>query len=94
MSFQPGQSGNPEGAKPNKPFASALKRNLARRAVEGNADDLDKAADVLIAKAIDGDLQALKELADRLDGRPAQAITGDPDAPHSMVIGWAIPQSK
>lgn len=81
MPFQPGQSGNPSGTQPGKPFAEALKRNLARRAAESNAADLDKAADVLIAKAIEGDFQSLKELADRLDGKAAQSIGGHDGGP-------------
>ncbi len=31
----------------------------------------------LIAKANEGDMQAIKELADRLDGKPAQAHMDD-----------------
>lgn len=33
-------------------------------------------ARTLVDKASDGDMAALKELGDRLDGKPAQAITG------------------
>lgn len=32
-------------------------------------------ADSLIAKASEGDVQAIKEIADRLDGKPAQEST-------------------
>jgi len=31
----------------------------------------------LIEKALDGDSYAIKEIGDRLDGKPAQAITGE-----------------
>jgi hypothetical protein len=34
-----------------------------------------------IALADRGDIQAIKELADRLDGKPAQAVRGDPAPP-------------
>ena len=39
--------------------------------------------DVLRAKALEGDMAAMKELFDRLDGKPAQQVqlSGDPDAP-------------
>lgn len=33
-------------------------------------------ADRLVTMAEAGDMQAIKELGDRLDGKPAQAITG------------------
>ena len=39
--------------------------------------------DVLRAKALEGDMAAMKELFDRLDGKPAQqvALTGADDGP-------------
>ena len=37
-------------------------------------------ARALIAKATDGDMQAIKELADRTDGKVPQAVVGDADA--------------
>ena len=50
------------------------------------ADDghkLRMAADKLLQLASEGEAWAVKELADRLDGKPAQAvsITGTPDEP-------------
>lgn len=36
-------------------------------------------ADALIAKAIEGDMAAIKELADRMDGKVPQAVGGDAD---------------
>lgn len=56
-------------------------RALARKA-ESIDGGLDKAADKLVALAIDdGDKWALEELGDRLDGKPAQSVThqGDED---------------
>lgn len=35
---------------------------------------LDAIADRLIQKAEDGDIQAIKELGDRLDGKPSQSL--------------------
>jgi hypothetical protein len=68
------------GSKTTKPWADAIKRALARRA-EGKLADINALADVLIDKVLEGDMQALKEFGDRMDGRPAQAITGpDGDA--------------
>lgn len=63
-----------------KPWADAIKRALARRAA-GNMADINALADRLIDSALAGELPALRELGDRLDGKPAQAITGaDGDA--------------
>ena len=37
---------------------------------------LDVLAETLLTKCDEGDVTALKELGDRLEGKPAQAITG------------------
>jgi hypothetical protein len=39
----------------------------------------------LIAKAMEGDIAAIKEIADRVDGKVPQQMQGDPDAP--LVVG-------
>jgi len=76
---------NPTGknGREQKPWADAIRRALARREQTGSGADLNKLADQLIDKAADGDMTALKEIGDRMDGKAAQALTvsGDPDAP-------------
>jgi hypothetical protein len=62
-----------ENFKKQRPWSDAIKRALARRA-DGDGRDLNALADVLVDKALEGDLPALKELGDRLDGKPAQAL--------------------
>lgn len=73
--------GNQNAAKA-KVWHAAIMRALERRKP---ADERIKAIDELADKLIDlvaaGDLPALKEFGDRLDGKPAQTIAGDPDAP-------------
>ena len=86
MPFTAGQSGNPNGKRKEKLFYSALTMEL--KAVE--LDDqrgLRKIARNLIVLAESGDLPAIKEIADRLDGKPAQAIVGgdDDDNPIALV---------
>lgn len=76
MAFQPGQSGNPAGRPKRKAFSDALLMELAQ---SGDPERLRKVARALIAKALDGDMPAIKELADRLDGKVPQAIVGDAD---------------
>lgn len=60
-----------------KSFANML--NIAiKEAIEGSdKTKLRLVADALVAKAIAGDVQAIKEVADRLDGKVPQALTGD-----------------
>ena len=64
-----GQPGNTNASK-NKPWRQALDRAL-KRDTRGR---LDKAAEAVLDAAATGDLAAIKEIADRMDGRPAQAV--------------------
>ena len=82
--FQPGQSGNPNGRPKTKPFKEAL-----RKVIDAAGDDdtaLMRAASALLAKAQEGDVQAIKELADRLDGKVSQPIAGDEENPIRVAI--------
>ena len=77
-----GQAGNTNATK-SKPWQDAINRALARYG-EGDKDGgLNKLADQLLFKCADGDLPALKELGDRIEGKPAQSVTlgGDQDNP-------------
>jgi hypothetical protein len=75
--------GNQNAAKA-KVWHAAIMRALERRQP---ADQRIKAIDELADKLLDlvaaGDLPALKEFGDRMDGKPAQQVTlsGDADAP-------------
>lgn len=74
-----------------KPWADAIRRALAR-AEEDSPRSLNKLAEALLTAASDGDLAALKELGDRLDGKPAQSIGGDPEGtPVAMSVTWIRP---
>ena len=55
-------------------------RALEKRSRLEQKEALDDIAEALIAKAAEGDMGALKELGDRLDGKPSQAIVGDASA--------------
>ena len=72
MAWKKGQSGNPAGRAAEKPFADALRMEIK----EAGADhrQLREIAKKLLEKASQGDMQAINCLADRLDGRPAQAL--------------------
>ncbi len=74
------------GSKPDKLWRDALMRAVKRRAKgKGASQRLELIADKCVEGALDGDMQAIKEIGDRLDGKPTQAITGDPEQPHRLV---------
>lgn len=72
------------GRKQEKPFRDALRMELAAAGEDGKA--LRKIARALIDKAGEGDMQAIKEIADRVDGKVAQAVVGDEDGGPLQVI--------
>ena len=66
----PGQIGNQNARKENRRWAAALDRAIA----QDDSARLRAAAEKLLDLAAAGDLQAIKELADRLDGKPQQEL--------------------
>jgi hypothetical protein len=56
-----------------KPFAEALRMELAAAGDDHKA--LRRIAAKVISMAEDGDMQAISQIADRLDGKPAQEST-------------------
>ena len=72
------------GAKPDKLWRDALMRAVRRRTGDSKDDPqyLEKIADRCVSEANKGNMAAIKEIGDRLDGKAAQsvALTGDPDS--------------
>jgi hypothetical protein len=71
--FQPGQSGNPNGVRNFWSFRNALNRAIA----QSDGKLLRDAAEALLASAAQGEPWAIKELADRLDGKPKESLVID-----------------
>lgn len=78
MAWKPGESGNPEGGRLMKPWRDAIRMEAAAleqgQRVDHPLGSLRWNAQRLL---IAGEVPAIKELGDRLDGKPAQAIVGD-----------------
>jgi hypothetical protein len=75
--WEKGKSGNPYGRKSEKPFADALKMELAaaggdQKALRAIARNLIRLAGGDGVQPEGGGLGAIMAIADRLDGRPAQ----------------------
>lgn len=79
MPFEPGQSGNPGGKPKTKEFKAALLVALKR--ADGDKTKLAQIAEALVEKAATGDVPAIREIADRTDGKATQPISGDEDGP-------------
>lgn len=75
MATSGAQPGNKNAAKA-KAWEGAIKRAIARFAQGDLSAGLDTLASKLVNAASNGDQWALKEVGDRLDGKPAQAIVG------------------
>ncbi len=63
-----------------------------RRAVM-QGKKLDSLANAIITAAEGGDIAALKEIGDRLEGKVSQTIAGE-DGPIELVITWSDSASK
>jgi hypothetical protein len=82
-------AGRPPGSKnKDKPFRDALRMAIA--ASEDNPRTLRRLAETLYDRALEGDVQAIKEIGDRLDGKVAQSIVGEDEDGNTgpLVISW------
>lgn len=71
-----------------RPWSDAIRRALARAEADGNHRSLNKLAEKLLDMAVEGDMTAMKELGDRLEGKPAQAIIGEANSPIELLLRW------
>lgn len=91
MGTKGGQIGN-QNAKLGREFRDAMRKSLAsftcadlgadgppKRIIRGTS--LAHICNNLVRLALHSDLPAIREIADRLDGKPSQAITGPDDGP-------------
>lgn len=92
MAFAKGKSGNPGGKRQEKLLSDELRRVLSDIDKTDGSDRkrLHRVVEKLVEKAEEGEIQAIREVFDRLEGKPAQAIVGDGDEPIEHVIRWAV----
>lgn len=88
----PAPTGNQNAAR-SKLWRAAIERALERRTasrIDGKAE-IDALAEKLLDLVSAGDLAALKEFGDRIEGKPAQSIGGDPENPlevRGLAVVW------
>ena len=85
-------AGNQNAAKA-KVWSAAIMRALEKRSKVDQKNALDELAEKLLLQCDQGDMAALKELGDRLEGKPAQALTGDDGGPVAIVFRWQSAKS-
>lgn len=90
--WKPGQSGNPRGPLPKKLYREALQAALRKLSESGDPQQTaEEIATAHIVKAKDGDMSAIKEFADRIDGKVPQAIGGTDELPAIKGFAWLEP---
>jgi hypothetical protein len=87
MPFQPGNTLAKNGK--HREFAQALHIAVAE-AYEKGGTKLRALADKLVEEGLSGNVHALKEIADRLDGRVPQAISVDREERIKLIA--VVPQ--
>jgi hypothetical protein len=70
-----------QNARKAKIWEQALKRALARKANSTVDNGLDILADKVVDAAASGEPWALKEVGERMDGKPTTVIAGDDELP-------------
>lgn len=76
-------AGKSKGSKPDKIIRDALILELNRLDTEDGkkVKRVNRIVHKLVEAAIEGKIDAIKEIFDRVEGRPSQAIVGDPEQP-------------
>lgn len=72
----------------DKPFRDALRMELAALGADDPKALRQLARKLLDTASKDDGLAAIKEVADRLDGKPAQAIENGDDGDFAITVTW------
>lgn len=84
----PAPTGN-QNAKVGREWREALRRAMAHRSEGDYRNTLLQIADAVVQRALEGDKDAWREIADREDGKPTQTLGADADSePFRHVFTW------
>lgn len=94
MVFKKGEINNPAGGPPKtRRWSAAIERAIYRM----NNDDpraLEKLAEKLVKEANKGDLGALKEIGDRIEGKSIQAVDHSGSIDGNITFMSGVPRCK
>ena len=76
--------GNQNSSKSNRLFGETIKRIVT----QSEGEVARKIAEALILKAQDGDISAIKEFADRVDGKVVQQIDQNTELSGEVSYSW------
>jgi hypothetical protein len=87
MAYAKGENGN-KGGRPkySGEWGDALRKALHEEDPKTRKIKMHLAARKLVDKALDGDVSALKEIGDRIDGKATQPLSGDLSAAVYHII--------
>ena len=88
MPFKTGRIANPTGINRRKPWADAVRIVMNEVDPETQRPRLLLLAERLLSVALTGDMAAIKEIGDRLDGKPAKAVIADSDRSIELTVRW------
>ncbi len=89
--FAKGESGNSAGRPKLTRLSEALRQQLAEISPDADEQTIaEEIAKTLVRLALSGDVQAIREIADRTEGKPKQAIDLDLD----LQLDWRTEAQK
>jgi hypothetical protein len=91
--FLAGNCANPRGRPPKPACVTDNLRRLLAETLRGDSriTHAEALARVLLTEALRGDRHAIREVLDRVEGRPVQAIVGVEDADVLRIIRSPVP---
>lgn len=83
------------GRKSEKLWRDAILVAVHRQDKDDDRTRLARLAERIVQQGLGGDIQAIKEIGDRIDGKPNVIVEGDPDNPlHAKItFQWKSPST-
>jgi hypothetical protein len=93
MAESGGQPGNQNATK-GAEWRQALKRALSHKSGKTYREGLDEVAVKVVDAACSGDVPAWREIADRMDGKPAQSVSVDATVDQKSSVQVTFPDDS